>query len=103
MDLAAKTGVAIRAAASGTVIVSRASGWNSGYGSYVVIDHGNGTQTLYAHMSRNVTVAGSTVTQGDVIGYVGSTGLSTGPHLHFEVRGAKNPFAACRTMSACSI
>lgn len=103
VDLGAKTGATIRAAASGTIIISRASGWNSGYGSYVVIDHGNGTQTLYAHMSRNVATAGAAVTQGDVIGYVGTTGLSTGPHLHFEVRGAKNPFAGCRAMSACSI
>ena len=103
VDLGAKTGTPIRAAASGKILISRTGGWNGGYGSYVVIDHGNGTQTLYGHMSRNIATQGASVTQGDVIGYVGSTGLSTGPHLHFEVRGARNPFASCRTMSICSI
>ncbi len=103
VDLGAKTGTAIRASAGGKIIISRASGWNSGYGSYVVIDHGNGTQTLYAHMSRNIATQGASIAQGEVIGYVGNTGRSTGPHLHFEVRGAKNPFAGCRAMSACSI
>ncbi len=95
-DIGARTGTPIHAAAAGTVIVSRVGGWNGGYGNYVVINHGNGTQTLYAHMSRDVSRVGEHVARGQIIGYVGRTGEATGPHLHFEVRGAKNPFAACR-------
>lgn len=92
VDLAAPTGTPILASADGKIIVSRAVGYNGGYGLYVVINHDNGTQTLYAHMSRNNVSAGQNITQGQVIGAVGSTGKSTGPHLHFEIRGAKNPF-----------
>lgn len=92
VDLAAPTGTPIVAAASGTVTISRASGYNGGYGLYVVISHSNGSQTLYAHMSENISYQGEYVQQGQVIGYVGNTGRSTGPHVHFEVRGAKNPF-----------
>ena len=58
----------------------------------MVVKHPNGTQTLYAHNTRNAVAVGDTVTAGQVIGYVGSTGRSTGNHLHFEVRGARNPF-----------
>ena len=92
VDLASPVGTPILAAAEGDVIVSRISGWNGGYGLYVVVKHSNGTQTLYAHMSRNAVAVGDHVTQGQVIGYVGNTGRSTGNHLHFEVRGARNPF-----------
>jgi len=92
VDLAAPTGVPILASADGKVIVSRAGGYNGGYGTYVVISHANGTQTLYAHMSKDNVSVGQSVEQGQVIGAVGSTGKSTGPHVHFEVRGAKNPF-----------
>ena len=92
IDLAAPTGTSILASADGKIIVSRAGGYNGGYGIYVVISHANGTQTLYAHMSKNNVSAGQNVTQGQVIGAVGSTGKSTGPHVHFEIRGAKNPF-----------
>lgn len=92
IDLAAPIGTPILAAADGEVIVSRAGGWNGGYGSYIVIKHGNGTQTLYSHNSKNNVSVGDTVKQGDVIGLIGTTGKVTGPHLHFEVRGAKNPF-----------
>ena len=92
VDLAAPVGTEIFASAEGSVTVSRNAGWNGGYGNYIVISHPNGTQTLYAHASRNVVSVGEFVTQGQVIGYVGNTGRSTGPHLHFEVRGAKNPF-----------
>lgn len=92
IDIAAPTGTPIFASARGTVIVAKSGGWGGGYGSYVVIRHDNGTQTLYAHMSRVATSVGATVAQGDTIGSVGNTGKSTGPHLHFEVRGAKNPF-----------
>ena len=92
VDLAAPEGTSIFASAAGVVTVSRNSGWNGGYGNYVVISHSNGTQTLYAHNSRSVVGSGERVSQGQLVGYVGSTGRSSGPHVHFEVRGAKNPF-----------
>lgn len=92
VDIGAPAGTQILAAADGEVIVSRSGGYNGGYGNYIVIRHSNGTQTLYAHNSRNNVSAGDVVKQGDVIGAVGSTGKSTGSHLHFEIRGAKNPF-----------
>ncbi|MFA6586295.1 MAG: LysM peptidoglycan-binding domain-containing M23 family metallopeptidase [Candidatus Paceibacterota bacterium] len=90
VDLAAPSGTPIVAAASGTVLLAR-KGYNGGYGNFVIINHPNGTQTLYAHQSKIATHTGETVSRGEVIGYVGSTGHSTGPHLHFEVHGAKNP------------
>lgn len=92
VDYAASHGTAIRAAAAGEVIVSKSSGWNGGYGQYIVIRHGNGTQTLYAHLSTNYVAAGEWVATGETIGAMGNTGRSTGTHLHFEVRGASNPF-----------
>ena len=92
VDLAAAIGTPVRAAASGEVIVSKSSGWNGGYGNYVVIKHSNGTQTLYAHTSSNTVGVGATVEAGETIAYVGNSGRSTGAHLHFEVRGASNPF-----------
>jgi len=85
-------GTAVRAAASGSVIVAKASGWNGGYGSYIVIKHSNGTQTLYAHLSSVSVSVGQQVSAGATIGGMGNSGKSTGPHLHFEVRGASNPF-----------
>ncbi len=92
VDLASYYGAVVLASASGEVIVARNFGYNGGYGSYVVINHSNGTQTLYAHLS-NVTVSpGQYVSQGEVIGAIGSTGRSTGAHLHFEIRGARNTF-----------
>lgn len=98
-DIGARTGTPIHAAAAGRIIVSRVGGWNGGYGNYVVINHGNGTQTLYAHMSRDISSVGEHVRAQQVIGYVGETGEATGPHLHFEVRGARNPFMGCRVES----
>lgn len=92
IDIGAGYGTNIFAAAAGTVIVAREGGYNGGYGSYVVIQHNNGTQTLYAHLSSVTTSAGATVGKGALIGAMGSTGKSTGNHLHFEVRGAANPF-----------
>jgi LysM repeat protein len=92
VDLAGKTGQAVFAAAEGKVIVAKSSGWNGGYGLYVVIEHPNGVQTLYSHLSSVSVKQGEWVGQGNVIGGLGNTGRSTGPHLHFEVRGAKNPF-----------
>lgn len=84
MDFGAATGTSIKAAASGTVTYA---GWNSGgYGYLVIISHGNGVQTYYAHCSAILTTVGATVSQGDVIAKVGNTGKSTGSHLHFEIR-----------------
>ncbi len=85
-------GVPIMAAATGDVMIARSSGWNGGYGRYIVISHLNGTQTLYAHASEIIVTPGWHVVRGQVIGYVGTTGKSTGCHVHFEVRGAKQPF-----------
>ncbi|MGN9906259.1 M23 family metallopeptidase [Phytohabitans sp. LJ34] len=83
IDLAADEGTPIHAAAAGTVL---AAGWvYAGYGISVMIDHGGGVQTHYAHQSRTVVQPGQKVKAGQVIGYEGSTGDSTGPHLHFEV------------------
>lgn len=93
IDFAASPGSPVLAAAAGTVIVSRVGGWNGGYGDYIVVDHGDGTQTLYAHLSSNAVSVGERVSKGEKIGGVGKSGKSTGYHLHFEVRGAKNPFA----------
>ena len=92
IDIGARSGTPILAAASGRVIVSRLGGWNGGYGNYLVIEHPNGTQTLYSHNSINLAAVGQWVEQGETIATVGATGRATGPHLHFEVRGAKNPF-----------
>lgn len=84
IDVPAPKGTPIKAAKSGVVITSGYSA--GGYGNYVVISHGNGASTLYAHMSSRAAEVGQTVSQGQVIGYVGTTGRSTGNHLHFEVR-----------------
>jgi LysM repeat protein len=94
VDIGAPAGTPIYAAAAGTVIIAKSGGYNGGYGSYVVIQHANGTQTLYGHMSRVLTTVGATVSKGENIGLVGSTGESTGNHLHFEVRSATNPLGA---------
>ncbi len=90
IDIGAPTGTKIYASASGTVLIAK-TGWSGGYGNMVIVQHPNGTKTLYAHMSKLGTKTGAKVTQGEVIGYVGSTGKSTGPHIHFEVFNAKNP------------
>lgn len=83
IDIGASSGTPIKAAAAGTVIYS---GWMEGYGNLVVIDHGSGLATAYAHQSSIAAANGATVAQGQVIGYVGCTGYCFGPHLHFEVR-----------------
>jgi murein DD-endopeptidase MepM/ murein hydrolase activator NlpD len=92
VDIAARVGTPIVATAPGRVIVARASGYNGGYGNMIVIMHENNIQTLYAHLRDVYVSSGATVSQGQVIGAVGNTGRSTGPHLHIEVRGAVNPF-----------
>lgn len=83
IDIDAPYGTPIHAAGNGVVIWA---GWEDGYGNFVLIDHGHGIVTGYGHQSRIAVSKGQTVNQGDVIGYEGSTGHSTGPHLHFEVR-----------------
>ncbi|MGI8684044.1 MAG: murein hydrolase activator EnvC family protein [Acidimicrobiales bacterium] len=88
VDFGAVMSTPIRAAAAGTVV---SAGVRGGYGNATIIDHGNGLATLYAHQSELFVVAGAAVTAGQVIGAVGSTGFSTGPHLHFEVRLAGSP------------
>ena len=102
IDIGGVRGTPVHAAADGTVIVARSSGWNGGYGIYVVIMHNNGSQTLYSHMRSIVVSPGQQVSSGQIIGYVGSTGKSTGNHLHFEVRGAANPFRNCFVGSICA-
>ena len=83
LDIATSTGTPIKAAASGTVTFS---GWKGSYGYMIVISHGNGVQTYYGHCSALYASVGQTVSQGEVIAAVGSTGNSTGPHLHLEIR-----------------
>ena len=83
LDIATSTGTPIAAAASGTVTFS---GYKGSYGNMLVISHGNGVQTYYGHCSKLYVSAGTQVSQGEIIGAVGSTGNSTGPHLHLEVR-----------------
>ncbi len=92
IDLANSCGFPVVAAADGTVLLARVSGWNGGYGRYVVVAHPNNTQTLYAHLGAVGVSAGDRVGRGGNIGQIGSTGNSTGCHVHFEIRGAKNPF-----------
>jgi murein DD-endopeptidase MepM/ murein hydrolase activator NlpD len=83
LDLQGDSGDAVRATADGSV---KASGWSGGYGKAVDIDHGNGISTRYGHLSSIDVRAGQFVKAGQVIGKVGSTGRSTGPHLHYETR-----------------
>lgn len=88
VDMSGSSGTSIHACRAGKIVIA---GWQGGYGNAVVIDHGGGMATLYGHQSRIAVSEGQQVNAGDVIGYVGSTGMSTGPHLHFEVRISGNP------------
>jgi murein DD-endopeptidase MepM/ murein hydrolase activator NlpD len=95
VDLAAPIGTAVKAAAGGTVIIAKMGGYNGGYGNYIVIQHANGVQSLYGHLSAITTSVGAHVGQGELIGKVGNSGNSTGSHLHFELWGGVrnwNPF-----------
>jgi len=93
VDIGAPKGTPILASAEGDVIVAKEGGWYGGYGSYVVIQHDIGSQTLYSHASSVIVSVGQHVVRGQVIAYVGATGKATGPHLHFEIRnGIRNPF-----------
>jgi len=86
IDISVPEGTPIRAAADGTVILEQSEYESGGYGNYTCVDHGGGLSTCYAHQSSFAASVGARVSQGDVIGYSGNTGHSTGPHLHFEVR-----------------
>jgi murein DD-endopeptidase MepM/ murein hydrolase activator NlpD len=88
VDLSAPEGTAVKAAANGTVVHAH---WGSGYGRLVVVDHGGGLQTYYAHLARIDVVAGQEVTRGQVVGSSGTSGRSTAPHLHYEVRQNGTP------------
>jgi murein DD-endopeptidase MepM/ murein hydrolase activator NlpD len=88
VDISAPTGTPVRATADGLVVRSE---WAGGYGRLIVIDHGGGIQTYYAHLSRFFASTGQEVRRGDVVGYVGSTGRVTAPHLHYEVRRNDTP------------
>ena len=88
VDYKAPVGTAVKAAAAGKVIYS---GWYGGYGKVVILEHGNGYATLYCHLAAYDVAAGERVKAGREIGHVGSTGMSTGPHLHFELRRDGTP------------
>lgn len=91
VDIAASCWTPIYAAAAGTVAISDGYGWNGGYGRYIKVDHGNGIGTLYSHNIQNEVSAGQYAEQGQLIAYMGSSGRSTGCHVHWEVYGALNP------------
>lgn len=91
IDIGAPTGTPVHASDAGYVSLA---GWRGDYGNYIIVNHGNGFETVYAHLSQILVVAGQVVQRGEVIGLVGSTGRSTGPHLHFELRqgGVSRPW-----------
>ena len=89
-DISAPSGTPIHAVENGTVIQA---GWNGGYGNFTTIAHGNGLTSSYAHQTSYAVGVGDQVKRGQVIGYVGTTGLSTGPHLHFEARVNGMPYS----------
>jgi len=91
VDISSACGTPIYAAAGGIISLADSVGWNSGYGKYIIIKHSNGVSTLYGHTSQIVIGVGEQVEQGQLIALMGTTGRSSGCHLHFEVRGAKNP------------
>lgn len=93
VDIANTCGTPVYAAADGNTAVALSSGWNGGFGKYIKLLHPNGTETLYAHLNKLLVADGEIVVKGQKIGLIGTTGRSTGCHLHFEVHGARNPLA----------
>lgn len=93
VDVANSCGTPIYAAADGTVAIADAIGYNGGFGKFIKLLHSNGTETLYAHASKLLANVGEFVSRGQQIAVMGSTGRSTGCHVHFEVHGARNPLA----------
>jgi len=99
IDCPIPVGTEVKASGAGTVVLAKGSGWNMGYGKYVIVDHGYGWQTLYGHLSRVSVTDGQKVEKGEIIGLSGNTGNSLGPHLHFETRRGEgrrnrsNPFS----------
>jgi murein DD-endopeptidase MepM/ murein hydrolase activator NlpD len=89
MDFTAETGTEVYATGDGRVVKRKTDAW--GYGNHLIVNHGHGYTTVYAHLSRFAVANGTKVKRGQLIGYVGSTGRSTGPHLHYEVRRNNNP------------
>ncbi|PMP72285.1 M23 family metallopeptidase [Thermodesulfovibrio sp. 3462-1] len=103
IDIAVPEGTPVKPVLSGKVVYS---GWRGGYGNCVIVDHGNGIQTVYAHNSKNLVKTGDTVTPQSVVALSGSTGRTTGPHLHFEVRKdgkAMNPVALINNFEKSTI
>jgi murein DD-endopeptidase MepM/ murein hydrolase activator NlpD len=96
VDFGAPVGTEVEAAAAGTVIIAKGSGYNGGYGNYIVITHSDGSQTLYAHLSKVSVASGDSVAQGQMIGLSGNSGKSTGPHLHYKEMntGSRNTFSS---------
>jgi murein DD-endopeptidase MepM/ murein hydrolase activator NlpD len=88
MDISSPMGTGVKATADGIVMYAN---WNAGYGRCVIVDHGNGYQTLYGHLSKIDVIEGEEIRQGEVVGRVGSSGRSTGSHLHYEVRVHSTP------------
>ena len=100
VDIAAPMGTPVKATADGVVI---SAGWNGGYGRCVIVDHGNGYQTWYGHLSAIVAMQGQEIRQGDELGKVGMTGRATGPHLHYEVRIHSTPVNPYRFLAHATI
>lgn len=93
VDVANSCGTPIYAAADGQITISDGIGWNGGFGKFIKIVHPNGTETVYSHASKLLASLGEFVGRGQLIAFMGSTGRSTGCHVHFEVHGARNPLA----------
>ena len=93
VDIANSCGTPIYAAADGNIVIATEIGWNGGFGKYIKLTHSNGTETVYGHLSKVLVSAGTAISKGAKIALMGTTGNSTGCHLHFEVHGAKNPLA----------
>lgn len=100
LDISAPMGTPVKVAADGVVI---SAGWNGDYGRCVIVDHGNGYQTWYGHLSKIEAIEGSEIRQGETIGLVGMSGRATGPHLHYEVRIHSTPVNPYRFLAHASI